>query len=268
MLQGGKITPLSNALNIPVGVPWTVTVSQYIACLVAVISADDLIQGMLFKCKRIISLGYSAVDGELPPISWKWEFSNMMRFVEGLLVIGVSFVFVVQSSTVIDLFLNFAGVTFVGSLDDICFLLAENGLLGQRAKHTAESVANFQVYRKEQGDLNKIVTIIRIAFFVGMTAILWAGLSFCLWQQATMVYTCQSLTVSVGGSIYPWARHYSGSYALSDTRVNHRAKYVKREGGDTDASIEYSETTKRWVFAWIDEDHFELVSFRALYLLF
>ena len=54
MLEDSKIRPLSNALNIPVEVPRTVTASQYIACLVSVISADDLIQGMLFMGKRII----------------------------------------------------------------------------------------------------------------------------------------------------------------------------------------------------------------------
>ncbi len=235
---------------IPVAVPWTVTASQYIACLVAVISADDLIQGMILMGKRIISSGNFPVDGELPPISWKWELSNMMRFVEGLLVIGVSFVFIVQSSTVIDLFLNFAGVTFVGSLDDICFLLAENGLLGQRAKYTAKSVANFHVYRKDQGDLYKAMRIIRALVFVGMTVALWTALYFIVRQQATMVYACQSMAVSVGGSIYPWARHFSGSYIRLGLGFSRRALYMKTQGTETSACLYYSEPNKRWVISW------------------
>ncbi len=271
MLKDSQVRPLSNAMNIPVAVPWTVTASQYIACLVAVISADDLIQGMLFMCKRIIPSGYSLVGGELPPISRKWEISNIMRFMEGLLVIVVSFVFIVQSSTVIDLFLNFAGVTFVGLLDDICFLLAENGLLGRRAKYTAKSVSNFEVYKKTKGDLDKKMKLIRIVVFVVITVTLWAGLSFFVWKQTSLDYACQSLTVSVGESAYPFARHFSGYYALPDKNktFNHRAKYVEKGGLDGGASIVYSEKVKRWIFVWdIGHLDFELVSFDLSCLCF
>ena len=268
MLQESKVRPLSNAMNIPVAVPWTVTASQYIACLVAVISADDLIQGMLFMCKRIIPSGYSPVDGELPPISRKWEISNIMRFMEGLLVIAVSFVFIVQSSTVIDLFLNFAGVTFVGLLDDICFLLAENGLLGQRAKHTAKKVSNFEVYKEIEGDLYKKMKLIRIAVFVVITVTLWGGLSFFVWQQYSMVYACQSLAVSVGESAYPYARHFSGYYARSDKTFDHRARYEKNNETHAFAFLEYNKKNMRWIFYWNGSDYFDLVSFDESCLYF
>ncbi len=281
MLQDSKIRPLSNALNIPVEVPRTVTASQYIACLVSVISADDLIQGMLFMGKRIIPSGYPRVDGMLPPtISCKWEFSNIMRLVEGLLVIGVSFVFIVQSSTVIDLFLNFAGVTFVGLLDDIFFLLAENGLLGRRAKYSAKSVSNYEVYKTPKGGLDKKMKIFRISFFVGMTATLWAGLSVVVWQQDSMAYACQSLAVSVGGSVYPWARRFSGNYNRVDlrtttnqTRLFQRAVYMKNQG-PASTCLYYSNVEKRWVISWARDDtcdgikEWYLVSFDAPFLCF
>ena len=53
--------------------------------------------------------------------NWKWELSNSLRIIEGALVIVVSFIFIVQSATAIDLWLNFAAVQFVGTLDDTAF---------------------------------------------------------------------------------------------------------------------------------------------------
>lgn len=46
---------------------------------------------------------------------------SSLRIIEGSLVIMVSFIFIVQSATAIDLWLNFAAVQFVGCLDDTAF---------------------------------------------------------------------------------------------------------------------------------------------------
>lgn len=98
--DGGELT---NYWKVPVEVPLTVTLSQYIACFVSVFTAEDLITGVLFIGKHIIHKDYSSLDDRLRPISLKWEFVNCLRIIEGMGVIIVSFVFIVQSSTVIDL---------------------------------------------------------------------------------------------------------------------------------------------------------------------
>ena len=181
-----------------------------------------------------------------------------MRLVEGSLVICVSFIFIVQSSTVIDLFLNFAGVTFVGFLDDTCFLLARNCLLGRRAKYLAKDVSNFEVYKKVKGDLEQKMKIIRAIFFAWITVALWAGLSVIVWQQNSMLYACQSVTVSVGKSAYPSTRHYSGNYTRNETRVSQRAQYYKKQGES--AFLSYYEDTKQWGFSWDYGGNYYLVN--------
>ena len=82
---------------------------------------------------------------ERPSISKEWEFSNVLRMIEGVLVIVVSVIFILQSSAVIDLWLNFAGVTFVGLLDDTAFVLAQNRLLGKTAMKLTDRVSDVKV---------------------------------------------------------------------------------------------------------------------------
>ena len=66
---------------------------------------------------------------ETQDLSLKWELSNL------IFAVAVSFFFIVQSTTIIDMFLNFARVAFVSKLDDTHFKVAERELLckiGQR----------------------------------------------------------------------------------------------------------------------------------------
>ena len=93
----------------------SVRISQYIACLVSVFTADDFVSGMLHIGKHIVQKSsYSPVtenDAErrLPKYHMKWEITNAFRVIEGALVIIVSFIFIVQSHEAIELWLNFAG---------------------------------------------------------------------------------------------------------------------------------------------------------------
>ena len=68
-----------------------------------------------------------------------------MRIIEGALVVIVSFIFIVQSSTAIDLWLNFAAVQFVGMLDESVFHLADGRFLGTTAKKLANRVSEYAI---------------------------------------------------------------------------------------------------------------------------
>ena len=110
-IVGAIVTPL----DIPVNVDTSVRISQYIACLVSVFTADDFVSGMLYIGKTVQRSSYSPVNEEngerrLPKhVRAKWEITNALRVIEGALAIIVSFIFIVQSFEAIELWLNFAG---------------------------------------------------------------------------------------------------------------------------------------------------------------
>lgn len=78
--------PLVTTMNVPVDVPLTVRLSQYIACLVSVFTADDLIEGALNVGKRIIHKSHLTasmvrerrftISTSLTSRQTKWEISK------------------------------------------------------------------------------------------------------------------------------------------------------------------------------------------------
>merc|ERR1712050_309389 len=64
-------------------------------------------------------------------------FPNLLKFVEGLLVHAVSFVLIVKSNNVIDLFKDFSAIQLVSVLDNAAFFLCHQGFLGKRIKDRA-----------------------------------------------------------------------------------------------------------------------------------
>uniref|UniRef100_A0A7S3VF82 Uncharacterized protein n=1 Tax=Chaetoceros debilis TaxID=122233 RepID=A0A7S3VF82_9STRA len=241
------ITPM----NIPVGVNWSVTVSQYIACIVSVFSADDLVYGVLHVGKHIRIGPRNCVPMNEPATSIKWEVSNFMRMVEGAIVIFASFIFIVQSSTAIDLWLNFAGVTFVGHLDDTAFALAKMNFLGNQQWKLANRVSDCRVHinhSRQTFERN-----VRIILFVGITVAMLAGLSVIVYKQDDLHFACKSITLTIGESTTPWIRHFSGTYILEKTRINGRAVYVQKQGTNG-AFLAYCGSINQWTVSSYDDE--------------
>ena len=56
--------PLATTMNVPVDVPLTVKISQYIACVVSVLTADDLVSGTLYVGRRVVSKDHMNAERE------------------------------------------------------------------------------------------------------------------------------------------------------------------------------------------------------------
>ncbi|KAL7552271.1 hypothetical protein ACHAWF_015511 [Thalassiosira exigua] len=87
--------------------------ARVVACLVSIFTSGDFVDGLLLMGGPVGRRG----PGGAPRCSVKWEFINLLRLSEGIFLVAISFMFVAQSSDVIDLFQNFAAVAFVGELD-------------------------------------------------------------------------------------------------------------------------------------------------------
>merc|ERR1719230_1606882 len=68
---------------------------------------------------------------------------NLLKFVEGMFVHAVSFVLIVKSNDVIELFKDFSAIQLVSVIDNAAFVLCHQGFLGKRignkAKRTCEA---------------------------------------------------------------------------------------------------------------------------------
>jgi hypothetical protein len=234
-------SPLDLQYNIPVDVPPEVTMAQIIACIISVYTAADFVDALFFVRRPIILPNCQDERRDIKDLSLKWEFSNLMRMSEGAFAIAVSFVFIVQSTTVIDLFLNFAGVAFVSELDDAHFKLAERGLLGKRAKKLADRLSTFKVHTDEK----KVRGIVRNCLFVTIITGMLCGLAVIAYRQDYPKYACKSVTLTVGERKYPSYRSFSGTYTLDGpVKIAKRAVYIQDQGEG--AFIAYCERSERW----------------------
>ena len=113
-----------NPLHIPLHTEVDVLIAQFAALLVSVFTAKDIIHAL-----DVFQVQYSESVKDVFPNATrqKWYLSHFLRLTEGCLGILVAFFFIVQSTDVLDLFLDFAVVQFVSELDDIAFFFAEKG---------------------------------------------------------------------------------------------------------------------------------------------
>eukprot|EP00550_Attheya_septentrionalis_P006338 CAMPEP_0198280448 /NCGR_PEP_ID=MMETSP1449-20131203/520_1 /TAXON_ID=420275 /ORGANISM="Attheya septentrionalis, Strain CCMP2084" /LENGTH=288 /DNA_ID=CAMNT_0043975801 /DNA_START=313 /DNA_END=1176 /DNA_ORIENTATION=+ len=110
-----KNAPDGNPLNVPVGTSLDVVWAQVLALFVSLITQSDFMATFdLINTKYDDTAVLSLFEGATHT---KWIVSNICRFVVGVLSIFISFILIVQSTTVIELFFNFAAVQFVSELD-------------------------------------------------------------------------------------------------------------------------------------------------------
>jgi hypothetical protein len=161
-----------NVLKIPAFVDTYVGVSQHIALLIAVVTQEDVMYTI-----ELIKVGYNPAILASHPSATRdyWVASCLMRFLEGAVGVGLAFVFIVQSSTVIDIFLNFAAVTFVAHLDNLGYSLAAAGLIGRAAQAATLDAKEIKLPLRK-GKLRKTR---QFAIFAGVATMV----GFLFWLQ-------------------------------------------------------------------------------------
>lgn len=122
-LRGGV---KGNWLDIPPHTTIEVNIAQVIALLLSVIITKDVIVSL-----NAFQVVYNPEIRKMFPAATysRWIFSHVLRFSEGVILIFAAFIFIVKSSDVLDLFLDFAVVQFVGALGNFWFHLALKGFL-------------------------------------------------------------------------------------------------------------------------------------------
>eukprot|EP00978_Attheya_sp_CCMP212_P027465 scaffold91963_cov33-Attheya_sp.AAC.1 len=200
--------PAGNPLNVPVGTRVDVIMAQALALFVSLITQSDFLATFdLINVKYKDSV-LSLFEGAT---STKWIVSNSCRFVVGVMSIAISFILIVQSTKVIDLFFNFAAVQFVSELDNIAFQLAYRGyiVIGD-LEETTRKLINHVLFRQRKmvsipGTQRRIpVKWVRISMISVHAVILYTAWSVVRYKQADGQYlhsVCQSFDVSFGDKV-------------------------------------------------------------------
>ena len=118
--------------------------------------------------------------------------SYFIQFLMGALFEVAVFVFIVQSTTILDVFLNFAALEFITSVDEFAFKLAQRGYVSNAVKQACDEVRETKILRRKGG---RICRRIQIIFF----GLLMVG-SYALmanWQDRG-TYDCEKIEVQFG----------------------------------------------------------------------
>jgi len=104
----------------------TVRATQFFLIPVAIAMQEDLIH----VYTRVANIRYSEEVREVCPAATEWKFalSFLLRFVDGLYSLIINFVLLLITDEVLSLFLNFAALGFLQSIDDVAFHLAAQGM--------------------------------------------------------------------------------------------------------------------------------------------
>ncbi|CAB9509322.1 expressed unknown protein [Seminavis robusta] len=174
----------------PIEIPPQVLAAQIVSLMVATLKEEDIFVSL----KALMVVGHDEQITQRFPgaVVQKWWLSNILRLIEGLFVVMVSFYFIVQSDSVLSIFENFAAMEFISYLDNMVFKLARWGYLGKglhRMTIKVESVS-MRLRRDTKRWWIALITIFLCLTFVPMLSF-WANLRI---GQANGFYLEQKLS--------------------------------------------------------------------------
>ena len=113
-----------NPLKVPVANLTGVKVSHTLVLLMTVVTSTDISESLdVFH----IQFDTSIIDKFPITTRNRWYTLNLIRFMLGFMCMVIEFLFIIQSTDVIDLLLDFDTVQFVSGLENLGFYLSDNG---------------------------------------------------------------------------------------------------------------------------------------------
>ncbi|KAK1738490.1 hypothetical protein QTG54_010520 [Skeletonema marinoi] len=253
------ITDLTNEINpfkLPVNVEMPVRIAEAFAIVVAVTTQDDVQQAL-----NLMRDGYdqdpanhSSLDQTFPEATKaKWILSIFLRAFEGLFGLALTFLLIMQSTTVLDLLLNFLAMEFVSQLDDGVFVLTRAGFFGRTLSEEAK--------RMSDEDTPYKVTVPCTASFAAATYfIILSGTFFAFWwiirtKQVSGEFLCQQIFAQFGDEVVPMLGAFTGLYSRHTNSYGNRLSYIDdRVGG---ALLAYCLEQKRWTLSLVTDNVYD-----------
>ncbi len=236
-----------NVLKLPANVETLVRTAEALAGVVAVITQDDT-----RKAVNLLREGFNQdLQDAFPGITkTKWGLSIFLRFFEGAFGMFLTFLLIMQSTTVVDLLLNFTAMEFVSQLDDVVFVLTKEGFFGRYLKKEAKKVMNTS-YPSRLLSESKCASIAAVSYFAAWLGFFFGMYGWICWKQANGHYFCLNIFAQFGDEVMPILGTLSGLFHQRRDTCCHYGGRVSflRDGKDGEALLAYCEEEERWTIS-------------------
>lgn len=155
-----------------------VLVAQFLMLPVAVAMQEDLCNSFFV----LSNLKYCRSVKNANPGATRFKFymSTILRLLDGLYSLIVNFVVLITATQVLGLFLNFAALQFLQTLDDIAVTLAADGYLTEGLEAVAQRVKECELPKKDEHNWTRMLDSV----FFGGTMLILLGV-WCVYVSGT-----------------------------------------------------------------------------------
>jgi len=157
-------------------------VVKFLLIPVSVAMQEDLMSAFSFFANGIYCP--SMMDVSISATKSKLYFSYFMRTIDGIFSLYVNFTVVLGTPDTLGVFLNFAALQFLQSIDDVFYELIEKGFLGDPMEHWASLCAKVTIGRRHGDDDKKILSF-RISHLDTILTLMTMSLCFIAWVTIT-----------------------------------------------------------------------------------
>lgn len=167
-----------STLTVPVKSGLKMYIAQFIAIILSVMTQTDLVMGI-----RNMSLLWFTEENNWKPVVYAssreckekmmiWILRIfipcLLKMIIGLIVLVATFFVIIQSESVVELLKDLAALLIVSTIDDVLFMLADNGYLGLILSNSATQAKGMSMKKKEnKGNGNmKILSFVITTFLL------------------------------------------------------------------------------------------------------
>ena len=152
-----------------------VLAAQFLMLPIAVAMQEDLIATYFLIAN--VKFSTSLIAQNPGARQWKYNVANFARGVDGLYSLLVNFIILIKATRVLPMFLNFAALQFLQTIDNLALQLAESGFLTERLETVAKNVQEARLPQKTNQYVRALDTILFLATFA-MLLIAWIMVNF------------------------------------------------------------------------------------------
>ena len=229
-----------NPFKFPPNVGAAVRATQVLAIIIAIIVQDDV--------KKVILILHDWYDADVfqetfgpDATKFKWALSLVLRTTEGLFGLFVAFMLIMQSTTVLDLLLNFTAMEFVSLLDDVVFVMLREGYFGScMMKQGKKCEAEYNVSRISLLKPSRLLAV----YFVTIFAVMFGFWFKIMEEQKQGDYLCRRMYIQVDKA--PTIDDLSGIYTNNQTKQDRFKGRVTSSQEDGKGKIGYCADENVW----------------------
>lgn len=153
--------------------PPLVMATQFLLIPTSIGITEELMWTMDVLGKR----AWFEIEGRPHATRAKWHLAIVLRAVDGLTWLLIITSLMLYSSDVLGMFLNFAALQFLQSVDNVAFEMAKNGYLTSRLEKTANDVCNTKL-PSQRGTWREYLDSIILGIIFCLMVLAWAAVNF------------------------------------------------------------------------------------------